>query len=63
MGRCPPLLGLVVLTLGALAVTALARRPAPRPPTPSGGGLPPARGGRGLGILPGPAFHARFSLN
>jgi len=66
MVRCSSLLGLVALTLGALAVAALARepaRPALSPATAADANPAPAWGGPRLAAAPAPTFHARFSLN
>jgi hypothetical protein len=64
MGRCPSLLGMVFLTLGVLAVAALAQEPAvSAPPPPAEDNPAPTRGSLRLATPPTPAFHARFSLN
>jgi hypothetical protein len=66
MVRCPSLLGLMALTLGALAVAALAReptRPALPPAAPAGADRAPTLSGPRLATVPALAFHVRFSLN
>ncbi len=63
MGPFPSLLGMMVFSLGVIAVATLAqepRRPAP-PPAPASDTT--ARRSSRLAALPAPAFPVRFSLN
>ncbi len=63
MGRCLSLLGMMVFTLGVVAMASVVKQSA-RPALPPEKAPPsPACGCSRLLTVPALAFHARFSLN
>jgi hypothetical protein len=64
MGRCLSLIGMMVFTLGVVAVASAVKQPA-RPALPPENDNPPAPAGNHprFRTLPALAYPARFSLN
>ncbi len=64
MGRCLSLIGMMVFTLGVVAIASVVKSPArPTLPPPNDAPPPPPHGASRLPTLPALAFHYRFSLN
>jgi hypothetical protein len=65
MLRCLSLLGMMVFTLGVIALASAAPTPAPQALPPSNDDNPGANRHRGprFATLPALAFHVRFSVN
>jgi hypothetical protein len=64
MARCTPLLGLVALTFGIVAIAYSPKAPAAPAPAPVGmGRITTARRIPQMSTVPALPFHARFSVN